>query len=98
MKYFHELDKKAQNNLRREYKNKFPQEYNYSIKLYILYVIIGIITVFSLLLMIFISFKLGLSLFIIGFITLIIIINFLNKSNKPFYDFLTLKGYKNKKK
>ena len=98
MKYFNKLSKDKQNDLRREYKNKYPREYYHSIHLYILYVCLGIISILSLLIMLFLNKIIGITLFILSIIIIIINIHYLSKSNLPFYVFLEKKGYQIKKK
>lgn len=98
MKYFNNLTKKEQNELRCEYKKLHRQEYKHSIRLFVYYVCLGIISIISLLIMFYINKNLGLVLFFIFFIMILINIYFLTKSNLPFYDFLKEKGYQIKKK
>ncbi len=93
-KIFHELSKVEQDNIRREYKEKCSREYNYSIKLYILYVILGIITLISLVIALYLDTMLGSILFVLGIIFMMITIYFLNLSNNSFYRFLKRKGFK----
>lgn len=93
-KIFHELSKAEQDNIRREYKEKCSREYNYSIRLYILYVILGIITLISLVIALYLDTMLGSILFILGIIFMLITIYFLNLSNNSFYRFLKRKGFK----
>ena len=93
-KIFHELSKVEQDNIRREYKEKCSREYNYSIKLYILYVILGIITLISLVIALYLDTMLGSILFVLGIIFMLITIYFLNLSNNSFYRFLKRKGFK----
>ena len=98
MKYFNKLSKDKQNDLRREYKQKHSEYYYHSIHLYILYVCLGIISILSLLIMIFLNKFLGITLFVLTIIIIIINIHYLSKSNLPFYKFLEKKGYQIKKK
>lgn len=93
-KIFHELSKAEQDNIRREYKEKCSREYNYSIRLYILYVILGIITLISLVIALYLDTMLRSILFVLGIIFMLITIYFLNLSNNSFYRFLKRKGFK----
>lgn len=98
MKEFKNLSKTKQNELRKEYKELNKKEYYHAIHLFIIYVCLGIICLFSLLIMLILNKAIGIILFVIFFIILIIIIHFLSLSNLPFYSFLKQKGYKIKKK
>ena len=98
MKYFNNLTRAEQNELRTEYKKTHKKDYSHSIHLFIIYVCFGILSLLSLSIMIFKNKYLGLLLFVLFFIMIIINIYFLTKSNTPFYKFLKEKGYKIKKK
>lgn len=98
MKNFNSLTKIQQNGLRTEYKQKHKKDYNHSIHLFIVYVCLGIISLSSILIMIFLNKSIGILLFVSFFIMIIINLYFLSKSNIPFYEFLKKKGYKIKKK
>lgn len=87
-KIFHELSKIEQDNIRREYKMTCYREYNYSIRLYILYVILGIESILGLIIALYLDVMLGSILFVLGIIFMIITIYFLNLSNNNFYKFL----------
>lgn len=93
-KIFHELSKVEQDNIRREYKRICLREYEYSIRLYILYVILGITTLIGLIIALYLDTMLGSVLFTLGIILMIITIYFLNLSNNSFYRFLKRKGFK----
>ena len=93
-KIFHELSKVEQDNIRREYKRIYLREYEYSIRLYILYVILGITTLIGLIIALYLDTMLGSVLFTLGIILMIITIYFLNLSNNSFYRFLKRKGFK----
>lgn len=88
VKSFHKMDKKMQNSLRREYKLRYTDEYNYSIQLFCLYTAAGVLSLLSLAYAIFFNYRLGFLFFIAFFLTLIAILNYLKKSNKAFYSFL----------
>ncbi len=93
MKSFSKLDCKKQNEIRRKYKKEWSKEYKYSIHLFILYTILGIIAILGLI----ISFKdlfLGMLIFTLAFILDLIVLYFLYNSNKSFYKFLNKIGYK----
>lgn len=93
MKKFHSLSSKEQNKIRRDYKNKCKKEYNYSIKLFILYVILGILSIIGMYLLLYIDVMIGSILLTMSLILLGIDLYFLNKSNNSFYRYLKKKGY-----
>ncbi|MGN1370836.1 MAG: hypothetical protein ACI4XM_00945 [Candidatus Coprovivens sp.] len=93
-KIFHELSNCKQNDIRREYKLLCKDSYNYSIRLYVLYVILGILSIIGLIISLYIDLMIGSIIFVLSFILMIINIYFLNLSNKSFYKFLKKKGYK----
>lgn len=90
---FHDLSFKEQNEIRRKYKKECYKDYRYSIKLYILYVILGIIALGGLAITI-VNYFLGLLIFTISFIMMIINIYFLKLSNLKFFKFLKKNNYK----
>lgn len=91
-KVFHELSCKEQNDIRRKYKEECNREYRYSINLYILYVILGIICVIGLFVC-FLNILWGMVIFTLGIILMIIDIYFLKRSNDSFYKYLKSIGY-----
>lgn len=93
MKKFHSLSSKEQNKIRRDYKNKCKKEYNYSIKLFILYVILGILSIIGMYSLLYIDVMIGSILLTMSLILLGIDLYFLNKSNNSFYRYLKKKGY-----
>ena len=93
MKSFSELDSNKQNELRREYRDKYEAEYRYSIHLFILYTILGIASLIGLIL-IFIEPYMGTVLFLTSFIGDVIVLYFLYLSNQNFYKFLKRKRLK----
>ena len=93
MKKFHSLSSKEQNKIRRDYKNKCKKEYNYSIKLFILYVILGILSIIGMYLLLYTDVMIGSILLTMSLILLGIDLYFLNKSNNSFYRYLKKKGY-----
>lgn len=93
MKKFHSLSSKEQNKIRRDYKNNCKKEYNYSIKLFILYVILGILSIIGMYLLLYIDVMIGSILLTMSLILLGIDLYFLNKSNNSFYRYLKKKGY-----
>lgn len=92
VKVFHELSSNDQNAIRRKYKKECYREYRYSINLYILYVILGILSLIGLVLCLF-NLLWGMVLFTLSFILMIINIYFLSKSNDNFYKYLNKNGY-----
>lgn len=93
MESFKRLDKNKQNELRNEYKNKFPKEYRYSIHLFILYTIFGIASLLGLVITYF-ELYIGMILFIIALCGTVIVLYFLYLSNNNFYKFLKRKRLK----
>ncbi len=86
-KVFHELSSKEQDEIRRKYKRECSKDYKYSIHLYIIYVILGILSVLGIGL-VYYDFMMGLVLFTISFILMGIVVYFLYLSNKNFIRFL----------
>lgn len=97
IKYFHDLSRNEQQEIRKKYKNECLRDYEYSIRLYVIYVILGIIAVLGLFLIL-VTEILGGVIFILSFIFMIINIYFLNKSNENFYRFLKKNGYQYSRK
>lgn len=91
-KIFHDLSYKEQNEIRRKYKNECYKDYSYSIKLYVLYVILGIGALSGLFVLL-IDLFLGLLIFILCFIMMIINIYFLKLSNDKFFRYLKKHNY-----
>ncbi len=91
MKKFKDLSKQEQNNLRKEYKTNYPKQYKYSIHLFIIYTILGLIALSGIVIS-FTNIFLGIIIFFISFLGLIFTLYLLNKSNKEFYKFLNDKG------
>ena len=93
MKSFNNLDKESKNNLRKEYKKKYQDNYNYSINLFIIYATLGFFSVIGLFIMPYNS-ELGYIMFIVFFFLMLIALYFLHLSNNKFKKFLKKKGYK----
>lgn len=87
-KVFHELSKKEQNEIRRKYKDEWSKDYKTSIRLYVVYVIVGILALLGVGIMYFVGFMLGLVLFLGCFVLMFVIIYLLKKSNQRFFAFL----------
>lgn len=92
-KVFHNLSKIEQNKIRKEYKEKCKVDYNYSIRLYILYSILGFFTLLGLIILLYKDIMIGSLILVLSLIFMIIDIYFLYRSNYKFYDFLRKKGY-----
>lgn len=92
VKVFHELSNKEQNDIRRRYKQERYKDYRYSIHLYILYVFLGIVSLSGIFLC-YLNTIIGATVFILGFLLMIINIYFLIKSNANFYKYLNSIGY-----
>lgn len=88
--YFNSLSKEEKDKLRREYRSTYFKDYCYSIRLYILQSILGAFSVLGLIIMFFDN-MVGILLFSINFIFILIVVYFLNLSNKPFYEFINKK-------
>lgn len=93
MKSFRELDSNKQDELRREYRDNYAKEYRYSIHLFILYTILGIVSLIGLI-VIFYEPYIGTILFVTSFILTGIVLYFLCLSNQNFYNFLKKKKLK----
>ena len=93
MKSFSELDSNKQDELRREYRDNYAKEYRYSIHLFILYTILGIVSLVGLI-VIFYEPYIGTILFVTSFILTGIVLYFLCLSNQNFYNFLKKKKLK----
>jgi len=88
LKQFHKMNKNRQNGLRREYKLRFTDEYKHSIHLFVAYTIAG---VFDLVFLAYtIKFKaiIGFVLFVGCFFLVLGLFVLLNRSSKPFLQFL----------
>ena len=86
-KYFRNLPKIRQDKLRREYRSKHFKEYSYSIRLFILQILLGILSLSGLIIMFFRPMS-GLLIFTTSFIFLLIGYYFLELSNYAFYKFI----------
>lgn len=93
-KLFHELSNKEQNKIRKEYKDTCYNSYIYSIRLYILYSILGAFVLIGLGILLFKDVMLGSLIFTISLIFMFITLYFLYLSNDQFYRFLKRKGFK----
>lgn len=91
-KVFHKLNCKEQNVIRKQYKKECYKEYRYSINLYILYVILGLLSLGGLLFC-YINLLWGMVIFALSFIFMIVVIYFLMRSNYNFYKYLNSIGY-----
>ncbi len=92
IKVFHKLNFKEQNAIRNQYRKECYKEYKYSINLYILYVILGILSLGGLLFC-YINLLWGMVIFTLNFIFMIVVLYFLIRSNYSFYKFLNSIGY-----
>lgn len=90
---FHTLSKDNQNSLRREYRDKYREYYNYSILLFIIFSIFGILIILGMLLAL-IDAMLGILLAVLSLIGFVITTYFLYRSNDKFVRFLRKKGYR----
>lgn len=86
------MSRKEQNDIRKEYKRECNGAYKYSIHLFILYVVVGIISLISLFITSFCGSYISSIVFLINFTILFFILYFLKKSNCNFYKFLDSKG------
>lgn len=92
MKKFSSLDKEEQDKIRREYREKYYDDYRYSIKLFCCYLAFCILDIVSLLFTFFGELYVGSFFFLTFFIGTFICMYFLELSNKKFYRFLKKKG------
>ena len=88
---FSSLSKDMQNKIRREYRDTCHLDYQYSINLFIIYVILGIICLSGILLICFKYYLEGSLIFSLSFVFMIIDLYFLYLSNLNFYKFLKKK-------
>ncbi len=94
LKEFRKLTKEEKQEIRKSYRSNCFKEYRYSINLFILYVFVGIFSLFSLLLMVFVR-KIFLILFLFSLIILIIVFKIYQNSVQKFTDYV--KEYLNEK-
>ena len=92
---FRTLSKENQNTLRSEYRRVNREHYNYSILLFIMFSIFGILILLGILTCLF-DVMLGSLLAVLSLIGFIITSYFLYRSNDKFVRFLNRKGYKYK--
>lgn len=92
---FRTLSKENQQSLRREYRSKNREHYNYSILLFIMFSIFGILMLLGILTCLF-DVMLGSLLAVLSLIGFVITTYFLYRSNDKFVRFLNKKGYKYK--
>lgn len=90
---FHELSKQEQNNIRRKYKEECKNDYDYSIRLYVIYSVLGFFVLLGLIIMLFKDVMIGSLIFVISLILMIIDVYFLYRSNYVFFRFLKRNGY-----
>ena len=88
LKECHKLDKKEQNEIRASYKKNHPKEYYYSIRLFILYCIVGVVGILGLFSDVYYSKMNGLYIYFFSFLLLVLCVLLLNQSNEPFYKYL----------
>ena len=92
---FRTLSKENQDSLRREYRRTYREHYNYSIRLFILFTVCGILILLGILLFTLDTMVASL-IATIGLIGFIMSAYFLYRSNDKFVRFLNRKGYKYK--
>ena len=92
---FRTLSKENQNTLRREYRRVNREHYNYSILLFIMFSIFGVLILLGILVCLF-DVMLGSLFAVLSLIGFIITSYFLYRSNDKFVRFLNRKGYKYK--
>lgn len=92
---FRTLSKENQNTLRREYRRLNREHYNYSILLFIMFSIFGVLILLGILTCI-LDLMVGCILSTLSLIGFIITSYFLYRSNDKFVRFLNRKGYKYK--
>ena len=92
---FRTLSKENQDSLRREYRRTYREHYNYSIRLFILFTVCGILILLGILLFTLDTMVASL-IATMGLIGFIMSAYFLYRSNDQFVRFLNRKGYKYK--
>ena len=92
---FRSLNAENQDKLRREYRAKYREHYNYSILLFIMFSVLGALMLLGLLTCI-LDVMVGMLLFVLSLIGFIISAYFLYRSNDKFVRFLRRKGHKYK--
>ena len=92
---FRTLSKENQDSLRREYRRTYREHYNYSIRLFILFTVCGILILLGILLFTLDTMVASL-IATMGLIGFIMSAYFLYRSNDKFVRFLNRKGYKYK--
>lgn len=92
---FQTLNKENQNELRCEYRRSNREHYNYSILLFIMFSIFGVLILLGILVCL-LDVMLGSLLALLSLIGFIITSYFLYRSNDKFVRFLNRKGYKYK--
>lgn len=92
---FSTLSQTNQQTLRREYRNLYREHYNYSILLFIMFSIFGVLILLGILACL-LDVMSGLLLAVMSLIGFIISAYFLYRSNDKFVRFLRKKGYKYK--
>ncbi len=92
---FHILNKENQQLLRKEYRTKYLEHYNYSILLFIMFSTFGVLIILGIVSCI-LDLMLGSLLTVMSLIGFIITTYFLYRSNDKFVRFLNKKGYKYK--
>ena len=92
---FRTLSKENQNTLRSEYRRVNREHYNYSILLFIMFTIFGVLILLGILACL-LDVMLGSLLAVLSLIGFIITTYFLYRSNDKFVRFLNRKGYKYK--
>ncbi len=92
---FRSLSKENQDKLRREYRSKYREHYNYSILLFIMFSIFGVLIILGILTCI-LDLMLGSILAVMSLIGFIITTYFLYRSNDKFVRFLNRKCYRYK--
>ena len=92
---FRILSRENQDTLRREYRSTYREHYNYSIRLFVLFSICGILILLGIILFMWDTMVASL-IATIGLIGFIMSAYFLYRSNDKFVRFLNRKGYKYK--
>ena len=92
---FRTLSRENQDTLRREYRSTYREHYNYSIRLFVLFSICGILILLGIILFMWDTMVASL-IATIGLIGFIMSAYFLYRSNDKFVRFLNRKGYKYK--
>ena len=88
LKELHKLPASEQNEIRKGYKRSHKKEYDYSIRLFILYTFIGIVGLLGLFIGFYYGEVKGFYIYFFSILFLVLCVVLLRQSNEPFYKYL----------